>query len=173
VSETVTVTQTITEIQTQTTITETGEPDNDTTEIITKDASELALALEDFPAGWKLLGEGIKQEGSFAGYFSRTFVKQELLLAEPLICYVKVFSSVNEAEMEYSSLLSEVMAEFSIDETDFSDEGFAYEDVGWGYRCVFRELNVIGVIDMSTFEYGGSLYNVKKYAEQLAIKISS
>jgi len=142
---------------------------SETTEqaLITKDASELALTLEDFPSGWQLYSEGLTDEG----YLRRVFVQQEILMPEPLVCQVKVFSSISEAEEEYSAILSLTSDKYSIDELQVGDAGFAYEEVGHGFRSVLREKNVIGIIDMSTLLHGGSLYEVKEYAEKLEQKI--
>ncbi len=150
----------------------TSTSENAQQQLITKDASELALALDDFPVGWKLVGEEVTSEGTQEGYFSRTFVSQELGMTQPLVCRVKVFSSINHAEEEYSSILAEVTKRYSFEKTNIGDDSFAYEETGFGFRCVFIKRNVIGIIDMSTFLYGGSLDDVKKYADLLGKRIS-
>lgn len=142
--------------------------------LIVRHASELALTLEDFPSGWRLWSEGATDEGHQKGYYSRMFVHQRKLILESVVCGVNVFSTIDEAEKEYDAILSQASDKYSIDELQVGDEDFAYKVVGHGYvfRSVFREKNVIGIIDRSTMLYSGSFSEVKKYAEKLERKIS-
>lgn len=137
-----------------------------TTALITTDASQLVLLPSDMPVGWALTGQ--TTEG---GYYSTDFVSTESGFTTVLVCRLKVFPSIDEAKNEYSAQLSSAQTTYSLTNPGIGQEAFAYAQPGAGYRCLFRELNVVGETDMSTALYGGSLDETISWARLLDNKI--
>lgn len=137
------------------------------TKLITKSASDLQLQIKDFPIGWMLNSEGQKDDG----YDSKTFLERMGSIGYPLVSQIKVFTSVEDAKEEYRKKLSDAEKKYPTKSQRIGDEAFAYAEQG-GFRCLFRKSNVIGIADMSTELYGGSIEDVVKWATELAKRVS-
>lgn len=132
--------------------------------LITKNATDLVFTLKDFPAGWSL-----NKEITEDGYLSRYFIQKDIMTTI-LVCRVKVFSTIDEAKNEYTTKLSEIQKKYSTDNPKIGDSAYSYAENG--FRCVFIKGNVIGITDMSSELYGGSLEDVVNWAKQLEKKFT-
>ena len=150
----------------------TGETSVSTAEQISKqliinDPEELIFTIGDFPAGWQIQSKGASEEGYQVDAIK---LASGIPLIETIVAaWVRVFPSVEAASNEYDQQRQKKAGTFRLDDPEIGDESFTYEG-NLTDEVYFRTRNVLAKVTMFT-EYGGSLKNVKQWAEKLEAKI--
>ena len=135
--------------------------------LIDNDASELALAIGDFPLGWQTGSSGPTLNGVYESQFLR--IGSIPAYPEVLISEIRVLPSVSEAESVFSDTRRNIAERFSIASAGLGDRSFLYAGNAQ-YELYFVKRNVIARITMFT-TYGGSLEDVKSWGAATEDKV--
>jgi hypothetical protein len=147
-----------------------------TANLITQDASTLALSLKDLPVGWTFFTTLPWVYYYIASQSSDTpppppaisnFTETFMGTSYSLDIFLNVFSTVDEAKNEYSTELTLVQAEYSTTNPEIGQESIAYS--GSYNGCFFRESNV--VVKVETRGNISSLNDTVTFAQQQEAKI--
>jgi hypothetical protein len=134
--------------------------------LITKNASEMALTINDMPSGW-----GKNDEGGNSTRWSVIFIKAVGgFYAEQLACSIIVLPSIDAAKQRFIEIKKED-ENYRQMPLEYGDESFGYS-YGPKARIVSRKANVL--VSMVYIEPFGSpsIDAAKQYAEIVERKIS-
>lgn len=135
--------------------------------VIVDDASKLNLTIEDFPLGWQIESQG-ESEGGHQVRFMR--LGTIVALPEKIVAsWLRVFPTVEDASNGFVERRRLMAERFRLDDPGISDESFFYEGNATD-EVSFTTRNVLAQVTMYT-QYGGSLNEVKKWAEALEARI--
>lgn len=134
-----------------------------TQQLITKDASQLALAIDDFKPGWtQLQSEPEIKQGAQSAYYSYFF--QGTLYPSVVQNKVAVYPSIDSAKQVY---LGEKPQNVSLEYPKIGDECFINVAVDINKLLVFRKSNVVVWIWLQQAPFD----DIKPYAKIIEGKI--
>lgn len=138
-----------------------------TQQVIINDPKELNLTINDFPIGWQRNGQ-TESDGSYEIQVVKigTFIA---LPEEKVHSWVGVFPDTSSAKEDYEGRRIGHGDRFRLEELKIGDSSYIYEGNAT-VEAIFRVRNVIANVKMFT-QYGGSLNDVKNWANQLNDKI--
>jgi len=137
-------------------------------QVIINDPKELNFNINDFPVGWQM---GTQQE-SGVGYEVRV-LKLGSVIAVPekiVSSWVGVFPDSDSAKEDYEVRRKRHADRFRLNDPEIGDKSYIYEGNATD-EVIFRVNNVVAQVTMFT-QYGGSLKDVERWANQLADKIA-
>jgi TM2 domain-containing membrane protein YozV len=139
--------------------------------VITKSPDSMALTINDFPTGWRVLSP----PQTTGNYYHSDFVQvQGISSAYTVYQTIQKNSTINDAITSYNQIKAKV-TDYKVESVNEGDEGFGYVTQDSAY-VIFRKANVI-----TTIQYGeggiGTLYNTlsisdaQPYADTVASRI--
>lgn len=137
-------------------------------QVIINDPKELNFTINDFPVGWQME----TQEESGDGYQIRA-VKLGTVIVVPeeiVSSWVGVFSDIDTAKLDYETRRQGHANRFRLEDPEIGESSYTYEGNATD-EVIFRVGNVIAQVTMFT-QYGGSIKNVERWANQLVDKIA-
>ena len=133
-------------------------------QLITKDASELVLTINDFEAGWtQKSAEVVTKEGARSAY--HVYFYKGTSYPPVVQNTVAVYPSIDLAQKVY---LDEKPTNVSLEYPKIGDECFLNIAVPQSKLLVFRKSNIVVWVRLQQDEYG----DVEPYAEVIESKIS-
>jgi TolB protein len=135
--------------------------------LITNSPIELNFDLQDFPVGWQ-----IESKGEFQGGYRFRALKLGIVPSLPegiVVSWIRVFPGIDAARNNYIERRIQMADRFRLDDPRIAEESFIYEGNTID-EVFFRLRNVLVSVTMYT-QYGGSLREVKQWAQKLEAKI--
>jgi TM2 domain-containing membrane protein YozV/DNA-directed RNA polymerase subunit RPC12/RpoP len=139
--------------------------------VITKSLDSMALTINDFPTGWKVMTKPTITGNSYNSEFVQV---QGIASAYTVYQTIQKNSTINEAKTSYDRKKAKV-TDYKVESVNEGDEGFGYVSSDSAY-VIFRKANVI-----STIQYGeggvGTIYDTlsisdaQPYADIVASRI--
>lgn len=135
-----------------------------TLSLITKSPSEIALTIDDLPAGWMKSGEN-GNDTHYNSYFQR-----EKYGLDIIYCYVTKYPTIDDAKEAFFEARQE-NSDYKLVPVGLGDESFGWEYGEWS-NVVFRKANVVISIEYYD-EYGRpDIDDAKEYAKLVEEKIT-
>ena len=131
--------------------------------LVTKDASEMVLKMEDFEPGWvQRSAEVITKEGALSAHHA--YFHEGVFYPPVVQNTVAVYPTINLAEQAY---LAEKPENVSLEYPQIGDECFLDSSVSINQRLVFKKSNVVVWLWLQQDPFG----DIKSYAKIVEARI--